>query len=175
MPSLKYKNHNRILVVDDDPNELKSLVIGLKLEGFLAIGASSGTEALEVLDKHPCAVMLVDLMMPKMNGLQLARTVKSLHPDVIMLIMSAYHLSPIQLARVNTSVVGFVPKPYSFEELVRFIKRKLYPENTPKDTASSPPSVATESGLYNPIDVSAIVNHRDSVPPVPGSQIRKVD
>jgi DNA-binding NtrC family response regulator len=175
MPKLKQKNETRVLVVDDDPNEMKSLVIGLKLEGFDAIGTSSGADALNALDKQSYSVVLIDLMMPKMNGLQLARAVKSTHPDTILLLMSAYHLSPVQLARADTGVVGFVPKPYCFEELVHFIQLKLHPDTIQTNAGSIPPSVTTDTGLHNPIDVSSIGKSRDSVPPIHNSQFRKVD
>jgi DNA-binding response OmpR family regulator len=175
MPKLNQKSEARVLVVDDDPNEMKSLVIGLKLEGFDAIGTSSGADALDALDKQSYSVVLIDLMMPKMNGLQLARAVKSTHPDTILLLMSAYHLSPVQLARADTGVVGFIPKPYCFEELVRFIQFKLHPDNIRTNTGSIPPSVTTDKGLHNPIDVSSIGNNRDSAPPSHNSQFRKVD
>ncbi|MCP4197310.1 MAG: response regulator [Proteobacteria bacterium] len=175
MPELKQKRQTRVLVVDDDPNEMKSLVIGLKLEGFNAIGTSSGADALDALDRQAYSVVLIDLMMPKMNGLQLARTVKSAHPNTIALLMSAYHLSPVQLARANTGVVGFVPKPYCFEELVRFIHLKLYPNDIETNMTSVPPSVTTDNGLHYPFDVSSIGNSSDSVPPIPNPQYRKAD
>jgi DNA-binding NtrC family response regulator len=175
MPELKKKKQTRVLVVDDDPNEMKSLVIGLKLEGFNALGTASGADALEALDRQSYSVVLIDLMMPKMNGLQLARAVKSAHPNTIMLLMSAYHLSPVQLARADTGVVGFVPKPYSFEELVRFIHLKLYPDDVESNSHSIPPSVTTDNGLHNPIDVSSIGNSRDSVPPMHNPLFRKAD
>jgi DNA-binding NtrC family response regulator len=175
MPELKQKKQTRVLVVDDDPNEMKSLVIGLKLEGFNAIGTSSGADALDALGRQAYSVVLIDLMMPKMNGLQLARAVKSAHPNTITLLMSAYHLSPVQLARADTGVVGFVPKPYSFDELVRFIHLKLYPDDIETNMNSVPPSVTTDTGLHNPIDVSSIGNSRDSVPPIPNPQYRKAD
>ncbi len=175
MPQLTHKKETRILVVDDDPNEMKSLVIGLKLEGFDAIGTSSGADALDALEKQSYSVVLIDLMMPKMNGLQLARTISSTYPATMLLLMSAYHLSPVQLAKADTGVVGFIPKPYSFEELVRFIRLKLHPDNTQTVTDSIPPSVTTDTGLHNPIDISSIGNSRDTVPPIQNPPFRKVD
>ncbi len=154
------KKHKRILVVDDDPNEMKSLVIGLKLEGFDAQGVSSGSAAIGELDNGGFSAILVDLMMPEMNGLQLARKVRAAFPAVITILMSAYHLSPVQLARADSGVVGFVPKPFSFEELVRFIDLKIDPASS---SGRQPAAMTNETGLHNPIDVSSMLTDRDTL------------
>lgn len=167
MPALENRNGLKILVVDDDPNEMRSLVIGLKLEGFDAIGAASGTVALEMMSKKKYSVVIIDLMMPEMNGLQLARAVRASFPAATTLLMSAYHLSPIQLARADTGVAGFVPKPFCFDELVRFINAKTDSDNG----AAASPSKETELNI--PIDVSSPIRDRDSQLPIvdPGELI----
>ena len=155
MPALEKKTNSGILVVDDDPNEMRSLVIGLRLEGFDAVGAPGGTEAMTMLrDGNYCAV-LIDLMMPEINGLQLARTIRASYPLMTTILMSAYHLSPIQLARADTGVVGFVPKPFCFDELVRFIQSKIDPDGPRKASHGSP---LPGAGLNMPIDVQGVVN-----------------
>jgi len=161
-PALKNKNNIRILVVDDDPNEMKSLVIGLKLEGFDATGAASGPDALGLLRKSSFSAVLIDLMMPEMNGLQLARAVRSDHPSTMTFLMSAYHLSPVQLARADTGVVGFIPKPFSFEKLVDFIQQKLSPEAI--SGADPTVSVPTDTGLHTPIDVAKVIRESEPQP-----------
>ncbi len=68
--------------------------------------------------------MLVDMMMPGINGLDLARQVRSLFPSVKVVLTSAYHLSENQLRRADCGVVGFVPKPFRMRELVAFLQSK---------------------------------------------------
>ena len=161
MPALEKKDNLKILVVDDDPNEMRSLVIGLRLEGFDAIGASSGPTALNMLDQESFRVVIIDLMMPEMNGLQLARAVRDSYPSITTLLMSAYHLSPVQLARADTGVAGFVPKPFCFEELVRFIQSKVDP-----DALSEPAPVKIASELHTPIDISSTHGGQESSIPL---------
>ncbi|MCP4606182.1 MAG: response regulator [Proteobacteria bacterium] len=163
MPALEKKSGQRILVVDDDPNEVRSLVIGLKLEGFEAVGAGNGTDALAMLHKENYSAVIIDLMMPEMNGLQLARAVRSEFPSMTTMLMSAYHLSPIQLARADTGVVGFVPKPFCFEDLVRFIHSKIDPDAQIDESSTS---ITADNGLHTPIDVTSIVTERDSQLPL---------
>lgn len=169
MPALESKSGRKILVVDDDINEMRSLVIGLKLEGFEAEGATSGQDALVKLEDGCYVAVIIDLMMPEMNGLQLARAIRATFPSITTMLMSAYHLSPVQLARADTGVVGFIPKPFCFEELVRFIHTKIDPDAAGEMISSGD----TDRGLHTPIDVSAVVRDLDSrVPPPIGEKRR---
>jgi len=114
-----------VLVVNDDAAELDIFSLGLRLEGLEAIGTTSAAEALELLAHTSCEVALIDLMISEINGLELARKIRLTHPRVITILMSDYLLSPVQLAKANTGVVGFVPKPCRLEEVARFIRAKL--------------------------------------------------
>jgi DNA-binding response OmpR family regulator len=115
----------RILIVDDEPNQRRSLAIGLRLEGFQVLEAQSGQEALQQLDGTPIDLAIVDLMMPGMNGLDLSRCMRFRHPDVSVVLTSAYHLSENQLSRIGLDEIAFLPKPYCLDDLSGFLKGKL--------------------------------------------------
>lgn len=115
----------RILIVDDENNQRKSLAIGLKLEGYVVLEAADGEAALDVLASEKVDLAIVDLMMPGINGLDLARRMRFRHPDVRIVLTSAYHLSERQLQRADVRVLGFVPKPFAMEDLVLFLRAKL--------------------------------------------------
>jgi DNA-binding response OmpR family regulator len=115
----------RVLVVDDEPNHIRVLSIGLKIEGFDVTVANDAAAALAVLDAIPADIAIVDLMMPGTNGIELARMVRERHPATRIVLTSAYHLSERQLLRADCGAVGFVPKPYDLSELARFIRAKL--------------------------------------------------
>lgn len=117
----------RILVVDDEENHRRSLAIGLRLEGYVVTEARDGYEALELLRLAHAHLAIIDLMMPGMNGLDLARRLRAAHPDTRVILMSAYHLSERQLEKSGVSPVAFLPKPYRFDELATFLKTKLEP------------------------------------------------
>jgi DNA-binding NtrC family response regulator len=156
-PAMSDANTNgkhSILVVDDNPGEVHTLRIGLDLEGFDVTGVTNGDDALSTLSSRPYSVMLIDMMMPGMNGLELARAVNAIQPGMPTILMSAYHLSPAQLARADTGAVGFVPKPFDFDELVRFIRRKIGAEDL--DAGGSRRS--GRAGLGTPFDVPSSAN-----------------
>lgn len=152
MNNAEPKPMGSILVIDDEINELKALIIGMRLEGFDVLGVSSCTEAMEALDRQGFDAALIDLMMPEMNGLQLARAIRQAHPEVRTILMSAYHLSPIQLARAGTGAVGFVPKPFRFEELVGFVRAKIGHRTSSAEVFAARSS-ADAAGLHSPFDV----------------------
>ncbi len=135
----------RVLIVDDEVNSLRALAIGLRLEGFAVETAESALAAHVVLDREPCDLAIVDLMMPGTNGLDLAREMRARHPSLRVILTSAYHLSERQLARADCGVVGFVPKPYALAELAAFLRSKLTP-TVPPPSLSPMPTTAPMGG-----------------------------
>lgn len=125
----------RILVVDDETNARKSLAIGLKIEGYDVLEAPDGQAALELLQKERVDLAIIDLMMPGVNGLDLARRMRFRHAGVRVVLVSAYHLSKRQLDRADVAAVGFIPKPFDMDELVAFVGRKL-PSQPPAGVAT---------------------------------------
>lgn len=123
----------RVLIVDDEENQRRTLSIGLKLEGFDVLVAGSSQEALEVLSgaPEPIDLALIDLMMPGLNGLDLARQMRRLFPAVRVVLSSAYHLSARQVERADCGAIGFVPKPYRLAELSSFLRAKTRPAPPP--------------------------------------------
>jgi DNA-binding response OmpR family regulator len=143
-----------VLVVDDEENQLRSLSIGLKLEGFDVVVAGSSQEALRALDSAagvlgdgpkspPIDLALIDLMMPGLNGLDLARQIRTRYPSVRVVLSSAYHLSARQVERADCGAVGFVPKPYRLAELCSFLRAK-----TKASSQASDGALAGGAGLH---------------------------
>lgn len=115
----------RVLIVNDNATELGSILSGLEIEGFQVAGTTDAHSALDLLSQSPFNVVLIDLMIPDLNGLQLARKIRHQFPQIQTMLMSDYLLSPVQLAKANTGAVGFVPKPFHFKEIAGFVKEKI--------------------------------------------------
>ena len=103
-------------------NQIRTLEIGLRLEGFHVCTAREAEGALALLQFQPVDIAIVDLMMPGINGIELARKIRDQCPETRVVLTSAYHLSATQLTR---GVGGFVPKPYVLSELYVFLRAKL--------------------------------------------------
>ena len=114
-----------VLVVDDEPNQRRVLRIGLEEAGFDVLEAADGREALEVLDTTSAQLAVVDLMMPDIDGVELTQRLRFRHPDVRVVLTSAYHLNPRQMERGRLDVVGFLPKPFELSRLVAMLRTAL--------------------------------------------------
>ena len=108
---------HRILIVDDEANHRRSLSISLRMEGYEVVEAADGEHALSTIASQPVDVVVCDLMMPRVDGLELARRLRFAYPRTRVILMSAYHLTRAQLERAQVGEIGFLPKPYAFEQL----------------------------------------------------------
>ena len=127
-----------VLIVDDDLNQVRSLAIGLRLEGFEVTTTCGADAALTLLDGAAFDAAIVDLMMPGVNGIELARQMRRRQPTTRVVLTSAYHLNEQQLRRADCGVVGFLPKPYELVELAEFLRAKI---------ATAPESIRNVAGL----------------------------
>ena len=102
----------RILVVDDEPSILRMMGRVLLETGHPVLTASNGQEALDVIaETHP-AVVIADIRMPIMDGLELTRRIKLDHPGTRVLLISAYHEPTVHDAD------SFIGKPFDNDELL---------------------------------------------------------
>lgn len=105
-----------MLVVDDDPSSLLGLSLLLKKAGFDVHRACGGAEALGILERIPLDVVLTDLRMPAMDGLELAKHVRARLPEVVVIVMSA---QSDRRSSEATSNVSYLVKPLDIDEVVR--------------------------------------------------------
>ena len=146
-------NGPKVLVVNDDQNELDSLVSGLRIEGIHVSGTTDAHAALDILSQADYSMVLIDLMIPNINGLQLARKIRDQYPNTRTMLMSDYILSPVQLAKAETGAVGFVSKPCHFQDVAGFIKDKLASYFSKGEATSI---ATTSTNGFSPYDVLSV-------------------
>ena len=112
-----------VLVVDDDRVQAETLARVLKLEGYDARVAGSGAEALDRLAAGGVDLVLSDLKMPEMDGMELFRRAREVDPDLAFMIVSAHGTIESALDAVREGVVDFVQKPVFADELVHRFRR----------------------------------------------------
>ncbi|MBL7152330.1 MAG: response regulator [Phycisphaerae bacterium] len=106
-----------VLFVDDEERLLRSLKTGLLDEPYNSIFAESGKKALEVLKSNDVQVLVTDMRMPEMNGLELLRIVKQEYPNIIRMVLSGYTQITTLLTAINQGeVYRFITKPWKLEE-----------------------------------------------------------
>lgn len=111
----------RLLIVDAEEREDRTR--SAAAEGLEVAFAGSGEEALQILTSPGSAdLALIDLMMPGLNGLDLARRVRREFPQVRVVLTSLYHLSARQLELAGCEAAGFVPKPYVIDDICGLLR-----------------------------------------------------
>jgi DNA-binding response OmpR family regulator len=115
----------KILVVEDDPAIRLGLQRSLAYEGFAVEVAKDGEEAIErAFDEKPDLIVL-DLMLPKLNGFEVCRTVRKHDPAVPILVLSAKGDESDKVLGLNLGADDYVTKPFSIRELTARIKAAL--------------------------------------------------
>ena len=117
-----------ILVVDDDICHQILFKILLESGGFDVQTASDGIEALEVLENNNFRMVITDLNMPQMNGLELAAKVRDQHPTIDVVLVTANVLSDIAEAAAGSGISQIFSKPVNMKTFVTTIRSSLYPE-----------------------------------------------
>jgi two-component system response regulator YesN len=110
----------RILVVDDNPAMADSLADILEVKGFTVYAAASGAEALEILREGPVDILLTDVKMPEMNGLELYREARKLYPRLITIFMTAYAADELIQQGMAEGVKTVLDKPLDIKFLLSF-------------------------------------------------------
>jgi two-component system response regulator GlrR len=120
----------RILIVDDDPALLRLLSLRLHYEGHTTVEASSGAAALARLDQEVPHILITDLRMPGMDGLQLFEAVHRRFPLLPVLILTANGTIPDAVHAMQRGVFGYVTKPFEGQDLMREVDRALEASST---------------------------------------------
>ncbi len=121
----------RLLAVDDDPEILDLLDRGLKIEGFDVRIASDGQAALQALAEHPTDVVVLDVMMPGLDGLAVIQRIRETS-DVPVLFLSARERVRDRIAGLDAGGDDYLPKPFAFGELVARLRALLRRPGTPE-------------------------------------------
>ena len=118
-------SHARILVVDDEPSVLATLSAVLAMEGYEVASVSDGEQALEQLRDRNFDLVLSDLRMPKVEGLELVKYVATHCPHTVSVIMTGYATLETAITAVNLGAFDYLMKPIEIESLKMSVRRAL--------------------------------------------------
>jgi two-component system, OmpR family, copper resistance phosphate regulon response regulator CusR len=115
----------RILVIDDEPRILGFLSRGLTAEGYSVDVADNGVDALRAARQNGYDLVLLDLLLPGVDGLSVLQALGHVHPDVPVVIVSARSDLPTKLRGFGLGAADYLSKPFSFDELIARIRVQL--------------------------------------------------
>jgi two-component system response regulator MprA len=121
----------RILVVDDDRAVRESLRRSLEFNGYQVELASDGAQALEAIIANRPDAMVLDVMMPRLDGLEVARRLRSTGDDLPILVLTARDTVSDRVSGLDAGADDYLPKPFALEELLarlRALLRRAIPD-----------------------------------------------
>lgn len=117
------KKSARILIVDDEKNMRGTLAEILADEGYHVRTAESGEAAVEICQTSDFQVILMDVRMPGINGVEAFRIIRRKRRDARVILMSAYSVDELRRAALDEGAVAFLPKPLNLESVVGLIAK----------------------------------------------------
>lgn len=108
---------SRLLLVDDEKIALRNLEHMLSKEGYAITATQSATHALELIDTQPFDLVLTDLKMDKVDGMQLLRRCKSRHPDTEVIMITGYATLESAVAAMKVGAFHYIAKPFRLDEV----------------------------------------------------------
>lgn len=157
----------RLLLVDDDPGLLKLLGMRLISEGYSVVTAESGPEALRVLGREKVDLVISDLRMDEMDGLQLFSEIQKGHPGMPVIILTAHGSIPDAVVATQQGVFSFLTKPVDKDALYKAIDEALEQRSPATDEAWRQAIVTRsplmlrlleQAGMVAQSDVSVLIN-----------------
>ena len=115
----------KVLVVDDEPSIVELVRFTLEREGFTAIAAADGQEALDKVEAGHPALDLLDLMLPRLGGLDVCRLLRQRHPSLPIIILTARGDETDKVLGLELGADDYITKPFSPRELVARVRAVL--------------------------------------------------
>jgi len=116
------QNHSKILVVDDERIAVKNLEHILKKEGYSVVGTGSGSHALKLLEDQQFDVVLTDLRMEKVDGLQILKKCRQLQPDAEIIMITGYATLESAVEAMKKGAFHYIAKPFKLDLVRNVVK-----------------------------------------------------
>lgn len=116
---------SRILIVDDEQSMLDFLSLMLKREGYEIITANSGQKAREIIKKEKVDLIISDIKMPDIDGIELLKIIKEIIPDANVILITAYASTQTAIQALKLGAYDYISKPFDIDELNIIIEKAL--------------------------------------------------
>ena len=134
-----------VLVVDDEESLRHMLTVLLKREGYDATAVASGEQALAELEQRPYDVVLSDIRMPKLGGLELVDEIKKRNLPTTVILMSAFGNIDVAIEAMKRGAYDYVSKPFRPDEVVLVLKKAEERERLRRENAALKQQLARAS------------------------------
>ena len=153
------KNRTQILIVDDELNIREGLSAYLEDSGYTALAASSGDEALAMIKRAKPDIVLTDLRMPGMDGLELLRRILAEAPGTAVMVLTAYGTVETAVKAMKAGAFHYLTKPVNFDELDLAIKKVLNQKRLETENQELRKALKTREDDEEIIGTSAVIQN----------------
>ena len=126
----------KVLVVDDEQLVRESLRDWLTESGYEVFTAENGSQALELIEKERLGIVLADLVMPGMDGIELMKRAKETHPNVAVIIITAYGSITTAIAAMKEGAYDYIEKPFCPERMELLVEKLVEHQNLVEENIS---------------------------------------
>ena len=116
------KPPKEIILVDDDKYSLETLSKLLTEDGYKVVGCLNGKEALEKMKNKKYDIIITDLRMPEMGGIELLKNIKKINPEISAIIITAFGEVDTYLEAINSGAFDYIHKPINYEGLLKLLE-----------------------------------------------------
>ena len=154
MSEERIESKSKVLVVDDEPSASELCMMLLKDMGFDVEQAESGPRALAILESGPTDIVLTDVRMPGMNGIELLGAIKERYPQTAVVIMTGYGTIPSAVEAIKLGAYDYITKPFAVEEFRQVFKRLVEMQELTRENHLLREQLKTSQGFANIIGTS---------------------
>ncbi len=138
-----------ILVVEDDPSLRRIMQVRMEHHGFRVECAESGEEGMAALEREPFDLLLTDLMLPGMSGLEVLKQAKAQHPATAVIVLTAFGTVETAVEAMKGGAFDYLTKPVDNEELLLAVNRALETVRLREEVGNLRMSVSRKFGFEN--------------------------
>ena len=120
------EEHGNILLVEDEDNMHEALKLNLELEGYTVTSAYTGTEGLKAVQNEYFDIIIMDIMLPEVDGITVTENIRLQHNDVPILILSARNTGSDRVLGLKKGADDYLTKPFNLEELLLRVKKLVH-------------------------------------------------
>ena len=152
----KIQSKRRVLVVDDEPYIRKAIYRMLQKEDLEFFEVENGEKALSVLNANLIDVVLLDVRLPDINGIDVLKHVKGIDPEIVVVIMTGHGTVQMAVEAMKEGAFEFLPKPFESPELVPLtVRRAIQYKSLQEENRKLEGMVSNQQKLSNLVGVSA--------------------
>ncbi|MCX5849601.1 MAG: sigma-54 dependent transcriptional regulator [Deltaproteobacteria bacterium] len=138
---------NKILIVDDELNMRLVLSAMLKKEGLEVASASNGREALQILKSNNISVVVTDLKMPDIDGMELLTLISEQHPEIPVIMITAHGTVATAVEALKKGALDYITKPFDLDDLKNVISKAIKTRNLKENELFLPPEEIERIGI----------------------------